>query len=173
MKTRLAIVSVLFVATASLAQSGTDKLKELSGFVGTWKCSGKAYASEMGPEHATTGTVTGKWILNAKWLEVRYTEDKTSRNPTPFAIVAYWGWDEGLKQFVSGSVDNMGGYAVTQSSGWNGDALAFEGKGHMGPMTMNGRDSFTRSGDNQMTHSFSMQDQAGGWKKLDDETCKK
>jgi len=40
-------------------------------------------------------------------------------------------------------------------------------------MTMNGRDVFTRRGDNEITHSFEIQDNAGGWKKLDEETCKK
>ncbi|MDQ6799877.1 MAG: DUF1579 domain-containing protein [Acidobacteriota bacterium] len=167
------IAPLLLIATTAFAQSATDQLKSLSTFVGTWKCSGKTFASEMGPEHSTTATVTGKWILNAKWLEVRYTEEKNSRNPNPYSVVAYWGWDEGQKKLVAGSVDNMGGYSVTQSSGWSGDTLAFEGPSHMGAMTMNGRDSFTRSGDNQISHAFSMPDSAGGWKKLDEETCKK
>ena len=167
------IAPLLLVATTALAQSATDQLKALSPFVGTWKCTGKAFASDMGPEHSTTATVTGKWILNAKWLEIRYTEDKNSKNPNPFAVVAQWGWDEGQKKYVAGTVDNMGGYAVQQSSGWNGDELAFEGPGHMRPMTMNGRDVFTRSGDNQLSHAFYMPDNAGGWKKIDEETCKK
>jgi hypothetical protein len=167
------IAPLLLIATTAFAQSATDQLKALSGFVGNWKCSGKAFSSEMGPEHSTTANVTAKWILNAKWLEMRYTEDKNSRNPNPVAVVAQLGWDEGQKKYVSGTVDNMGGYAVAQSSGWNGDELAFEGPSHMGPMTMKGRDTFTRSGDNQITHSFSIQDNAGGWKKLDEETCRK
>ena len=42
----------------------------------------------------------------------------------------------------------------------------------MGPMTMNGRDTFTLNG-NTATHFFSSQDNSGGWKKFDEETCKK
>ena len=167
------IAPLLLIAATAFAQSATQQLQGLSGFVGTWKCSGKAFASDMGPEHSTTATVTGKWGLNAKWLEMRYTEDKNSKNPNPVAVVAQWGWDDGQKKYVAGTVDNMGGYAVQSASGWDGDSLTFEGPMHMGPMTMTGRDTFTRSGDNQITHAGFVQDGAGGWKKLDEETCKK
>jgi hypothetical protein len=167
------VAPLLLIAATAFAQSATDQLKTLSPFIGTWKCSGKTFASEMGPEHSTTATVTGKWMLNAKWLEMRYTEEKNSRNPNPYAVVAYWGWDEGQKKLVAGSFDNQGGYAVATSEGWSGDTLVFEGPSHMGAMTMNSRDSFTRNGDNQISHSFLTPDNAGGWKKFDEETCKK
>jgi len=170
---KLIVPATLLIATTAFAQTGTDQLKTLSGFVGNWKCTGKSFASEMGPEHATTATVTGKWTLNARWWEIRYTEDKNSKNPKPMAVAAYWGWDEGKKKLVAGVVDNMGGYATQESSGWNGDELVFEGPSHMGSMTMNGRDTFTRKGDNELTHAFFAPDNAGGWKKLDEETCKK
>jgi len=167
------ILPALLIATTSFAQSATDQLKTLSSFVGTWKCSGKAFASEMGPEHSTTAGVTGKWVLNAKWLELRYTEDKNSKNPNPVAAVLYWGWNEGSKKFVATSTDNMGGYALQESSGWSGDQLVWSGPSHMGAMTMNVRDVFTRKSDSEVTHSGEIQDNAGGWKKTDEETCKK
>ena len=66
----------------------------------------------------------------------------------------------------------MGGYAIATSSGLNDKQLIFEGPSHMGPMTMNGRDTFTLNG-NTATHFFSSQDNSGGWKKFDEETCKK
>lgn len=172
MRVRLTII-ILLVATSAFAQSATDQLKTLQGFIGNWKCSGRALASEMGPEHATNGTVTIKWILNAKWLEIRYAEEKTTNNPNPYAIVAYWGYDTGSKKLVAGTVDNMGGYSTQESTGWNGDQLVFTGVSHMGPTTPQGRDNFTRKGANEISHSFEMQDGAGGWKKLDEETCKK
>jgi hypothetical protein len=172
LKTRF-IIPVLLVATASFAQSTTDQLKTLNSFVGTWKCTGKAFASDMGPEHATTANVTVKWILNAKWLEVRYAEDKNSRNPNPMAIVAQWGYDAGKKTFVSGTVDNMGGYAVEESPGWSGDQLVFTGASHMGAMTMQGRDVFVRKSDSEVTHAFEMQDNTGAWKRISEEDCKK
>src|SRR5207302_10606296 len=98
------IAPALLIATTAFAQTGTDQLKTLSGFVGNWKCTGKSFASEMGPEHATTATVTGKWTLNARWLEIRYTEDKNSKNPKPMAVAVDWGWEEGNKKLGAGTV---------------------------------------------------------------------
>ena len=83
------IAPLLLIATTAFAQSATEQLKALSPFIGSWKCSGKAFASDMGPEHSTTAGVTGKWALNAKWLEMKYTEDKNSRNPNPIAVAAH------------------------------------------------------------------------------------
>jgi hypothetical protein len=171
LKTRILVFVLLLIASAAFAQEAS--LKDLQPFVGTFKCTGMAFASEMGPEHPTRGAVTGKWALGGKWLEIRYTEEKTSKNAHPFAVVAYWGFDEATKKLVAPSMDNMGGYAMGEATGWTGDQLVFTGLGHMGPMTMQGRDVFTRKGKNQITHSFEMQDNAGGWKKLDEETCKK
>jgi hypothetical protein len=173
MRVRLIVPILLMLATASFAQSAADQLKSLNGFAGTWKCTGTAFATDMGPEHPTSATVTGKWVLGGKWLEMRYTEEKTKKNPMPFSVVGYWGWDEGQKKLVAGSIDNMGGYAVQGSSGWSGDTLIFEGPVHMGPTTPNGRDTFTRSGKDKITHSFAIPDNAGGWKKFDEEICKK
>jgi hypothetical protein len=132
-----------------------------------------AFASEMGPEHATRAIVTGKWVLDKKWLEVRYSETKTSKNPHPFSVVAYWGYDAQTKKLVAGSVDNSGGYGTEDSPGWNGDQLVFTGPGHMGGMTMQGRDTFTRKGKNEIGHTGEFQDQSGNWKKTDEETCKR
>jgi len=171
MKTRVMLPILLAVATASFGQA--TSLKDLQPFVGTFKCTGMAFASDMGPEHATRATVTGKWMLSGKWLQVRYTEEKTSKNPHPFDVVAYWGFDEGTKKLVATSMDNMGGYAVQDATGWTGDEMIFTGLGHMGPMTAQGRDTFGRKGKNEITHAFEIQDNAGGWKKLDEETCKK
>jgi hypothetical protein len=171
LKTHILVFVLLLLATAAFAQPAS--LKDLEPFVGSFTCSGMTFASEMGPEHPTRGTVTGKWALGRKWLEVRYTEEKTSKNAHPFAVVAYWGFDEGTNKLVAPSMDNMGGYSMGEATGWTGDQLVFTGLGHMGTMTMQGRDNITRKGKNQITHSFEMQDNAGGWKKLDEETCKK
>src|ERR1700719_3672516 len=103
MKTRFIVLALLIVASTSFAQSAADQLSSLNAFVGTWKCTGTAFASDMGPEHSTAATVTGKWVLSGKWLEMRYIEEKTKKNPMPYAVTAYWGWDEGQKKLVAGS----------------------------------------------------------------------
>src|ERR1700737_4380781 len=171
MNTRL-ILPVLLLTAAAFAQSATDQVETLQPFVGNFKCSGKAFAAEKGPEHGTQATVTVKWALNAKWLEVHYTEEKNSRNPNPYAVVAYWGYDEGSKKFVAPNADNQGGWSVAESTGWNGDQLVWTGPAHMGAMTAPGRDTFVRKGAD-FTHAFEIQAASGGWKKLDEETCKK
>jgi hypothetical protein len=170
MKSRLLGAIVILIAAAAVAQ---PSLQDLQPFLGTFKCSGMTFASEMGPEHPTRGGVTSKWTLDKKWLEVRYNETKTSKNAHPYSVVAFWGYDSGTKKLVAVSVDNQSGYSTEESSGWEGDTLTWTGPMHGGGMTMQGRDVFTRKGKNEISHAFEMQDQSGGWKKMDQETCKR
>jgi hypothetical protein len=170
MKTRL--VGLVFILAAATAYA-QPSLQDLQPFVGTFNCTGLALASEMGPEHATRGTVTSKWVLDKKWLEVRYNETKTTKNPHPFLVVAHWGYDAQTKKIVALSADGFGGYGTEDSPGWDGDQLVFTGAAHMGGMTMQGRDTFTRKGKNELGHFGEIQDQSGGWKKTDEETCKR
>jgi len=167
MKIRLIALGLL-IATSALAQD----MKSLNAFVGTYKCTGMSFASEMGPEHPTTATVTVASVMGGKWLETHYTENKTAKNPMPFAVVTYWGWDAGQKKFISTGVDNMGGHGTQTSSGMSGDMLVFEGSMAMGPAPITFRDTFTIKG-NTATHAGAMQDKKGAWKELDKETCKK
>jgi uncharacterized protein DUF1579 len=170
MRTRILVFIFLLVASAALAQ---PSLKDLDPFIGTWNCTGTGFASEMGPEHPTTATVTGKWMLGKKWLSMRYTEVKTAKNPHPIDVIGYWGYDEGSKKLVALSADNFGGYGTGESDGWSADELVFAGPSHMGPMSAQGRDHFGRKGKNEVTHSFEMQSPNGGWTKMDQETCKR
>jgi hypothetical protein len=174
MKTRLLAVAVcLTVSLTSVAAFGQSnpKLKELQAFVGDWQCTGVAFASPMGPEHATKATVNGAWILNGSWVEVRYTETKTAKNPHPYAVRMLLSYDEQPKAFVSGAVDNMTGYSTSQSPGWMDDKMTFTGAQHGGGSTMNVHDIFTRVGKNEVRHESEME-MDGKWVKLDQETCK-
>ena len=170
MRTRLICLVFILGAATAYAQ---PSLQDLQPFVGTLTCTGTAFASEMGPEHASRGTVTSKWVLNKKWLEVRYSETKTTANPHPFLVVALWGYDAQTKKLVAVSADGFGGYATQDSPGWDGDNLVFTGAGHMGAMSMQGRDTFMRNGKNQFGHMGEIQDASGNWKKTDQETCKR
>lgn len=169
MKTRLTIL-VLFIATAALAAD--DPMKPLSGFIGTYKCTGMTLASDMGPEHPTTATVTVKKALDGKWLETYYVENKTAKNAMPMTFNGHWGWDDGQKKFVAVNVDSMGGYGLQTSSSASDGAVTFEGVAHMGPASMTFRDAFTVKGNTAM-HTGFFQDKSGAWKKNDEETCKK
>ena len=171
MKTRIMILGLCLVTVAAFGQAN-PKLKELQYFAGTWECPGKAYASPMGPEHATVGTADITWILGRSWMEVHYHEQKTAKNPKPYAVKAYWGYDEELKMLVAGSVDDMGGYATEQSAGWQGDKLTFEGPMHGGGMTMKSRDVFIKMSKDELHHAAEME-MNGVWKKMAEETCKR
>jgi hypothetical protein len=171
MKTRILAAVLSLITVAAFGQTN-PKLKEVQVFVGTWHCTGTAFASDWGPEHATKATVNGSWILGGAWLQIRYTEVKTAKNPHPYAVLALWSYDEEPKAFVAGSVDNMGGYSTQQSPGWDGDKLVFSGPMHGGGMTMNTRDTFTKVNKNEVRHESEM-DVKGTWKKLDQETCKR
>jgi hypothetical protein len=171
MKTRMLAMAVCLITVAAFGQSN-PKLKELKVFVGTWQCTGVAFASPWGPEHPTKAVVHGSWILGGAWLEVHYAETKTAKNPHPYDVRAFWGYDEQPKAFVSGTVDDMGSYATEQSPGWAGDKLIFTGPMHGGGMTMNSRDIFTKVSDKEIHHESEI-DENGTWKKLDRETCKR
>jgi uncharacterized protein DUF1579 len=171
MKTRMLAVVVCLVTVAAFGQSN-PKLKELQTFVGTWQCTGITFASPMGPEHATRGAVTGAWILNGSWVEVRYTETKTAKNPHPYAVRMLLSYDEQPKAFVSGAVDNMTGYSTEQSPGWMDDKMTFTGAQHGGGATMNVHDIFTKVGKNEVRHESEMEVN-GKWVKLDQESCER
>ena len=171
MKTRMLAVVLCLVTVAAFGQTN-PKLKELQWFAGIWQCTGTAFASPMGPEHATKATVNASWILGGVWLEARYTEVKTPKNPHPYDVRAFWGYDEQPKAFVAGTVDNMGSYSTAQSPGGAGDKLIFTGPMHGGGMSANARDIFTKVSKNEFTHEGEMEDK-GKWVKLDKETCKR
>jgi hypothetical protein len=171
MKTRFLILGLCLVTVAAFGQTN-PKLKELQPFVGTWQCTGTAFASPWAPEHPTTATVTGAWILGGAWLEIHYKEAKTAKNPHPYEVRAFDGYDEQPKALVAGSLDNMGTYSTAQSPGWQGDKLVFTGPMHGGGGTMNARDIFTKVGKDEMHHESEIEEK-GVWKKLDKEVCKK
>jgi len=176
MKVRLLFVCLALATTIAAAQEmpkPSPKLKELQYFVGTWTCKGDFLgAPNMGPAHPTTATVKGAWVLGGYWLEINYVENKTAKNPMPFAGRIFWGWDEGAKKFAAGSIDNMGEYSTETSDGWDGSKLTFEGPNHMGTMTFKVRDVFTKESAKQLMHTGEFDDN-GTWKKLDEETCTK
>jgi hypothetical protein len=171
MKTRMVAVVLCLITVAAFGQSN-PKLKELKAFAGTWQCTGTAFASPMGPEHHTTATVHGTWILGGAWMQIQYTEAKTAKNPHPVDVRLFLGYDEQPKAFVSGTVDNMGGYATAQSPGWQNDKMIFSGPSHGGGATMTTRDTFTRVGKNEMRHEGEME-MNGKWMKINQEICKK
>ena len=166
---RLVSLLVFLVAGMAWAQRPAE-LKQLDPFVGSYTCKGTVYAGEWGPEHPISMSIDSTWSLGGMWLETKYKEMKTAKNPKPMTGEGLWGYDTELKKLVGGWVDSTGGYQTQQSDGWKGDTIVFVGPYHMG-MTANGRDTFVKKG-NEMTHVFELE-MKGTWKKVESDTCKK
>lgn len=170
----LPLIVLGFTATSVLAADAppgpNPKLKELKYFAGSWQCKGTGYAFMGTPEHKTRGTVEGKWSLNNYWLMLDYRESKTAINAQPVEVRISWGWDEQLKKFASGAVDNMGAYYIQNSPGWDGDKMTFDGDIHAGGTTMKVRDVFTRVSAAKVAHKAEVEVD-GKWTNLDEETC--
>jgi len=168
----LAVVCLL-IAAVSFAQEPpkpNPKLKQLQPFIGTFTCTGTAIDGPGAPEHPTKGTVVGKWAENNYWVAATYKQVKTAKNPHPYAGQGFWGFDEETQKFVSGWVDNMGAYQIAESSGFEGDAITWNGPNHFGGKTYKSRDVFTKTAKG-IHHIFSME-MDGKWVQLADETCK-
>ena len=174
---RIALALLLVsAATAALAQSQPpkmqpdEKLRQLDYFVGAWSCKGNAFATPMGPEHATEAALSVGWQLDDYWLAFTYAEARTAKNMMPFTVSGFMGYDMEQKKLILGSADSMGGYSQATTEGWKTDVMTFEGPWHMGPMTAKCRDTFTKKSADEFMHA-SLIEQGGKWVKLGEETC--
>jgi uncharacterized protein DUF1579 len=173
---RLSLALILvFVATSLLAAEMPEmkpdpKLRQLDYLAGSFACTGTAFATPMGPEHPTQATVSAGWQLNDYWLAFTYAESMTDKNPMPFTVSGYMGYDMEQKKLVVGTVDAMGGYSTSVSDGWKDNVLTYEGPWHMGPATVKGKDTFTKKSADEFVHAAWIE-QGGKWIKLDEETC--
>jgi hypothetical protein len=149
------------------------ELAQLDFFAGTWQCSGKAFASPMGPEHATAATVHAARAVGGRWIHLSYDENKTAASPMPYHAGVYLGYDGAQKKFVQYCVDVTGGHCTQSSAGWSGDSFVFEGTSSGDGGESGARDTFTKKGSNQVTHMGEMQGPDQKWMKLDEETCHK
>ncbi len=177
--TQSALLIALVCATPTLFAQETSKpsaqIDQLAIFEGSFgDCSGQLLASPVTPPpHATIGKIHGEKSVDGRWIRFSYAEQKTTANATPYHIEGYDGYDASKKQFVSTTVDNVGNYGISYSSGWNGDAMTFEGTSEWKNKIVVGRDVFTRKGDRELTHTGFMQGDDKQWIKTDEETCQR
>ena len=167
---RRSVLVVCLMVVALSVGAAEPMVRQLDFLAGQWDCSGTAFASPMGPEHATVGTAKAGWILDGKWLAFSYMEKKTAANPMPFSLSGFMGTDAHDNTLVIGGVDSMGGYSTGGAAGWDGLNLTFTGPWHMAEGTVNGRDVFTKKGERQMVHA-ALIEMEGKWVKLAEETC--
>jgi len=172
LRTAFALLSLALSTTlfAQEAPKPDPALKALSYFSGTWQCKGSQ--NFAGTAIKYTETVTGAWVLNNMWLDIRVTQHKSKENPMPFGGRSYLGYDSQAKKFVIYWVDNTGGFETAEGAGWEGDKFSFEGTAHMGPMVAKGRDVFVKSSAKKFTHTYELE-QDGKWNEVMNETCTK
>jgi hypothetical protein len=170
--------AALLVTTQILAEDKSmappkpaAEMSQLSYLAGTWNCSGKAFASPFGPEHASEGVAHAKASLGGFWYEMHYDETKSATNPAPYHIIQLMGYDPVQKVFLSHCFDMMGGACSQTSPGWKGDTLAFEGTDLVMGQKTGARDSFTKLSATEMKHHGEIQTPDGAWVPTDEETC--
>jgi hypothetical protein len=147
------------------------ELDSLDFFVGNWTCTGKTFASPMGPEHETSAKVHASKEVGDLWIHITYDENKTAANKMPYHAGVYMGYDAATKKFVEGCVDNFGGYCTQSSGGWNGEVITFEGTANGSGQPIGVRDTFIKQGAKELVHAGEMQGADKKWAQSDKETC--
>jgi hypothetical protein len=180
MRTTLLLSISLLVSSSAFAQDKTapagppppaPQLEEaMKPMMGNWKCSGKTHASEMGPEHPISGTMSVKADLQKHWYVLRWDEKKTKQSPVPFSMMGAFGWAG--DKLMSAAFDNMGGVTHATSAGWKDNVIVWEGSSQMGPMKMGFRETMTQD-KKALSSKVEFQGKDGKWVTGVEYTCKK
>jgi hypothetical protein len=173
MKNSIAVIALAICVAASAAEpSPSPKVAELQPFVGTWHCSGTAFAYPFEPEHPTKAMIVVQPVLGGFWLDINFTEELTAQNPEPNAGKVHWGWDEGLQHYTGYSLDDKGGINSIESDGWQGNTIVWRGTERIAGQSFATRDTFIRERAGGYLHIGEAMI-GGVWQKIDQENCRK
>src|SRR6266581_4702864 len=89
-----------------------------------------AIASVASADDKKPADYKAAWDLDGHWV-VAHFEGKMEGMPGAHKGLDVYGWDPINKMYVSISVDNMGGWSMSKSKGWEGDKQEWAGKGMM------------------------------------------
>ena len=169
----LVVAGVLMLTASTWSQEmprPSPEMAKLDFFEGNWTCQGKMNATPFGPAGTMTSTARIQDNLGGFWQSG--TIKGTMEKMPPFEGMFHTTYDPGAKQFVMLWVDNMGGWARSSTSGWQGEKMVYDGDTHMpGQKPTKSRDTFAKSGA-AMKHTMEMQ-LDGKWVPLGEETCTK
>ena len=152
--------------------AGDPETAKLTTLEGTWHCTGRQLASQMGPEHATEATVTAKMDLGGRWLVSHYRETKTAANAMPMEGDEYWTYDGAEKKWDRVAIDSMGGFSSGDAKSWVGDTITWSAEGMMGGKKSKFRDTFTKKSDHELVYKGQMESN-GKWVDAWETTCRK
>lgn len=149
------------------------EMSKLSGLIGNWQCAGKTFASPMGPEHATEGTVSVHNELGGRWQVSHYKEKKTAQNTMPLEADEYWGYDSAEKKWDRIAIDGWGGWSNGEAKDWEGNSITWMSEGVMMGAKGKYRDTFTKKNDREVLYKGQVQGSDGKWADAWETTCKK
>jgi hypothetical protein len=121
--------------------------QEFAPMIGTWKCTGRFTMN--GKEIKATGTYKAAWDLDNN-VVVAHAEGKAEGMPGTHKEIAIYGYDPTTKTFYSFGSDNMGGWSMAKSKGWQGDTEEWTGNGVMMGKAMDQKFTITRKGDKEV-----------------------
>src|SRR5262249_31939542 len=102
--------------------------QEFAGMIGTWHCTGKFTMNRK--QVNATGASEAAWALDTN-VGVANAEGKAEGLPGTHKEIAIYGYDATTKMFYSFGTDNMGGWSMAKSKGWQGDTEEWAGNGVM------------------------------------------
>jgi hypothetical protein len=96
----------------------------MSFYLGTWQCTQPLRGGTRPETDTYTMGMDGMWMVN-------------STNAPPFdqyrtvaqTGMGYYSYDPTLKMWVTTGVDNLGGYGMQSSPGWQGNTITWTGQG--------------------------------------------
>ncbi|HEY1890143.1 MAG TPA: hypothetical protein VGG63_07035 [Steroidobacteraceae bacterium] len=164
--------SLLCVAPAGAQNPMPSQQDELSGFLGDGTCTGHFLLAKS--PRATSAKYHSEKLLGDHWIVVRYDEETTSSNSSPYHVVQYFRYDSKAGHFVDVVLDNVGeSYGAGTSSGWQGNVMTFENVDLASGNHELFRDVFMREGTVVVSHTGYMHDKNGKWIKVEHEVCKR
>ena len=129
-------------------------LSSMAFLIGTWDCHSTVRGSKRPDTTTNTMDMEGRWI---KSHDVAPPFDKYRSR----AIVtdSWTTYNRELRQWVSTSIDNFGGYGTATSPGWHGNAITWTAVVTSDGST--GSDTTTKDSDTKITDVSTGKDKSG------------
>lgn len=145
----------------------------MKGFEGSWKCETKFAAGSMGPGSpemtAKTSVKIKKDFDGFSW-HGEYKVAKTKTMPGMSGVFQV-GYEPGSKQATFLGYDSMGS-SMMGTGPISGDSVTFTEDGYMMGMKVKLRETMSKKGPKEISHSVEM-DQGKGMQPMAEDTCKK
>jgi hypothetical protein len=180
---RLAVTFVLLFVGVTLAQQPTlaadqqppppaPELKaNLEAYIGTWTCTGKQEAGEMGPAASYKFKKEISWDLGGYWVVTKSEDLKTKGGEMHMTYRSFMGFDPVAKKLTSSNFFPGGGTLSATSSGWEGNRMTWTVEINMMGEKMSARHFFEKKSDTETYDWVEMAAPDGKMKKVMEAAC--